>query len=173
MNNMNINENIPIVYDPEKLTNIKEMIKEGFDKLKNLIKSEPLKINIYNELDEKFKDIANNLERYEFLNDELTYLQLISDEILYIIDQNCKDSYFGHCDFALELFDFFVEIWNAKIRLIENYSKTELKNHETLKLDFKKRYHKYRREFYWNIYEYSDDFDENEMYEFAKRWKKC
>jgi hypothetical protein len=46
---MNINENIPIVYDPEKLTNIKEMIKEGFDKLKNLIKSEPLKINIYNE----------------------------------------------------------------------------------------------------------------------------
>ena len=69
--------------------------------------------------------LPTNTSDITFLNDELTYLQLISDEILYIIDQNCKDSYFGHCDFALELFDFFVEIWNAKIRLIENYSKTE------------------------------------------------
>ena len=169
---MNINKSIPIVYDPEILNAIKEMINEGFEKLKILIKSEPLKINIYNELEEKFKDIANNLERYEFLNDELTYLQLISDEILYIVGENCKDSYFGHCDFALELFDFFIEIWKAKVRLIENYSETELKNHESLKSNFKKRYHEYRREFYWNIYEYSDDFNENEMYEFAKSLKE-
>lgn len=45
---MNINKSIPIVYDPEIINKIKEMIKEGFDKLKILIKSEPLKINIYN-----------------------------------------------------------------------------------------------------------------------------
>ena len=43
--------------------------------------------------------------------------------------------------------------------------------HENIKLSFKKRYHNYRREFYWNIYEYSDDFDKNEMYEFAKSLK--
>lgn len=132
-----------------------------------------MKFNIYNELEEKFNDIAKNLEKYEFLNDELTYLLLISDEILYIIvDQNCKDSSFGHCDFALELFDFFIEIWNAKIRLIENYCEIELKKHEIFKSYFKKRYHTYRREFYWNIYEYSNDFKEKEMYEFAKSLKE-
>ena len=32
---------------------------------------------------------------------------------------------FGHCEFAIELFDFFIEIWDAKIRLIENFSKKE------------------------------------------------
>ncbi|MBQ8016875.1 MAG: hypothetical protein IJ258_02090 [Methanobrevibacter sp.] len=169
---MNINKNISIVYDTEILNKIKEMIQEGFDKLKNLVNSEPPKFNIYDELKDKFNDIENNLKSYDFLNEELTYLLLISDEILYIINQNCKDSSFGHCDFALELFDFFIEIWNAKIRLIENYSEIELKKHETLKSNFKKRYHTYRREFYWNIYEYSEDFDEKEMYEFAKSLKE-
>ena len=169
---MNINKNISIVYDTEILNKIKEMIQEGFDKLKNLVNSEPPKFNIYDELKDKFNDIENNLKSYDFLNEELTYLLLISDEILYILNQNCKDSSFGHCDFALELFDFFSEIWNAKIRLIENYSEIELKKHETLKSNFKKRYHKYRREFYWNIYEYSEDFDEKEMYEFAKSLKE-
>ena len=169
---MNINKNISIVYDTEILNKIKEMIQEGFDKLKNLVNSEPPKFNIYDELKDKFNDIENNLKSYDFLNEELTYLLLISDEILYILNQNCKDSSFGHCDFALELFDFFIEIWNAKIRLIENYSEIELKKHETLKSDFKKRYHTYRREFYWNIYEYSEDFDEKEMYEFAKSLKE-
>ena len=33
---------------------------------------------------------------------------------------------------------------------------------------FKKRYHKYRRKFYWDIYQYTGDFDENTTYEFAK-----
>ncbi|MBQ7928546.1 MAG: hypothetical protein IJ287_07410 [Methanobrevibacter sp.] len=169
---MNINKNISIVYDTEILNKIKEMIQEGFDKLKNLVNSEPPKFNIYDELKDKFNDIENNLKSYDFLNEELTYLLLISDEILYILNQNCKDSSFGHCDFALELFDFFIEIWNAKIRLIENYSEIELKKHETLKSNFKKRYHTYRREFYWNIYEYSEDFDEKEMYEFAKSLKE-
>ena len=169
---MNINKNISIVYDTEILNKIKEMIQEGFDKLKNLVNSEPPKFNIYDELKDKFNDIENNLKSYDFLNEELTYLILISDEILYILNQNCKDSSFGHCDFALELFDFFIEIWNAKIRLIENYSEIELKKHETLKSNFKKRYHTYRREFYWNIYEYSEDFDEKEMYEFAKSLKE-
>ena len=169
---MNIHKNIPIVYNPEVLDNIKEMIKEGFEKLKNLVNSETPKFNIYDQLKDKFNDIENNLKSYDFLNEELTYLLLISDEILYILNQNCKDSSFGHCDFALELFDFFIEIWNAKIRLIENYSEIELKKHETLKSNFKKRYHTYRREFYWNIYEYSEDFDEKEMYEFAKSLKE-
>lgn len=96
---------------------------------------------------------------------------MISDEILYIIYQNCEDTSFGHCDFALELYDFFIEIWNEKIKLTKDFSEESLK-HEKLKQNFKKRYHDYRREFYWSVYEYSDDFDEKEMYEFAKSLKE-
>ena len=172
MNNMNTNKNIAIVYDPEIISKIKDMIKESFEKLKNFINIKSSKFNAYYELEEKFNNITNNLEKYEIFNDESTYFLLISDEILYIIYQNCKNASFGHCDFALELYDFFMEIWNAKIQLTNNYSNDEFKKHEKLKIDFKKRYHEYRREFYWNIYEYCDDFDENETYEFAKCLKE-
>ena len=36
---MNIHKNIPIVYNPVVLDNIKEMIKEGFDKLNCFVKT--------------------------------------------------------------------------------------------------------------------------------------
>ena len=67
---------------------------------------------------------------------------------------------------ALELLDFFIEIWEAKINLNSNLSEDQ---YISLQNEFKKRYHEYRREYYWNIYEYSEDFNEKEMYEFAKR----
>ncbi|MBQ2832783.1 hypothetical protein [Methanobrevibacter sp.] len=175
---MNINKDNPIVYNPEILTKIKEMIKEGFEKLKSFvnIKSNELTTKIpnfefYNELDQKFDEITFKLKELR-LCDEYNYFLSISDYILYIVHQNSIDSTFGHCDLALELFDFFIEIWNEKIRLVKNFSEENIKKHEKLKLDFKKRYHIYRREFYWNIYEYSDDFDEKEMYEFAKSLKE-
>ena len=167
----NMTKNQTIDYDSNFISKIKEMINEGFDKLNSFIKIKSSKFKAYNELEEKFNDIANNLEKYDYFNDELTYFLLISDEILYIIYQNCENTSFGHCDFALELFNFFIEIWNEKIRLTKNYSSKELKKNNIIKLNFKNRYHEYRREFYWNIYEYSDDFDEDEMYEFAKSLK--
>lgn len=40
--NMNVNKNISIVYDTEIISKIKEMIKEGLDKLKLFVK---VKIN--------------------------------------------------------------------------------------------------------------------------------
>ena len=55
----------------------------------------------------KFNAIALKLEEFEFFNEELNYFLLISEEILYIIYQNCKRIPFGHCNFALELFDFY------------------------------------------------------------------
>ena len=42
------------------------MINEGFDKLKSFIKIKSSKFKAYNELEEKFNDIANNLEKYDF-----------------------------------------------------------------------------------------------------------
>ena len=145
------------------------MIKEGFFKLKSFVKvKKQSKFKLYYELEEKFNGIALKLKEIEFFNDELNYFLLISEEILYIIYQNCKNNSFGHCDFALELFDFFMEIWNAKIELIRNYSQIEIDKHTKSKTIFKKRYHKYRRKFYWDIYQYTDDFDENTTYEFAK-----
>ena len=95
---MNINKNISIVYDPEIITKIKEMIKESFEKLKNFINMKSSKFNAYYELEKKFNNIANNLDKYEIFDDESTYFLLISDEILYIIYQNCKNTSFGHCD---------------------------------------------------------------------------
>ena len=167
----NMTQNQTIDYDSKIIPKIKKIINEGFEKLKTFVNIKSSKFKEYEELEEKFNDIANNLEKYDFFNDELTYFLLITDEILYIIYENCENTSFGHYDFALELFDFFIEIWNEKIKLIKNYSTKELKKHENIKLSFKKRYHNYRREFYWNIYEYSDDFDKNEMYKFAKSLK--
>ena len=168
----NMIKNQTIDYDPNIILKIKEMIKESFEKLKSIVNMKPSKFKAYYELEEKFDEIAIKLEKYEFFNDELTYFLLISDQILYIIYQNCENASFGHCDFALEIYDFFIEIWNEKIKLTKNFSDETLKKHEMLKQNFKKRYHDYRREFYWNIYEYSDDFNEKEMYKLAKSLKE-
>lgn len=168
MNN-NISNNYAIDYDPDILVKIKKMIKEGFEKLKSFVKSrKESKFQIYYELEEKFNDISNILRNKKIFENEFKFHLLIKSEILYIVYRNCENPSFDHCNFALELFDFFIEIWDAKNNLFENFSELELKTYEKLQNTFKERYHKYRREFYCNIYEYSDDFNEKEMYEFAK-----
>lgn len=158
-------ENQTIEYDPNIISKIKEIIKESFERLKNFIKYEKSDFKIYYELDEKFNEIALRLEKYEFFNDQLDYFLSISDKILYIIYQNCKDSSFGHCNFTLELFDFFMELWNAKIKLINNFSKKELETYEEFKNSFKLRYGTYRHEFYLKIYKSEKEFSENELYQ--------
>ena len=121
----NMTQNQTIDYDSKIIPKIKKIINEGFEKLKTFVNIKSSKFKEYEELEEKFNDIANNLEKYDFFNDELTYFLLITDEILYIIYENCENTSFGHYDFALELFDFFIEIWNEKIKLIKNYSTKE------------------------------------------------
>lgn len=161
----NINNNIAIEYDPEIISKIKEIIKEGFEKLKSFVKSKnKSSFDIYFELDEKFNDIALRLEKFEFLNEELDYFLSISDKILYIIHSNCINPTFGHCDFALELFNLFKEIWDKKIRLITNYSHLELERYNEFKNSFKIKYGKYRHKFYLEIHKSTGEFSEKEIY---------
>ena len=163
---MNINKSRSIVYDPDIINKIMKMIQEGFDKLKSFVRiKKQHEFRIYSELDEKFNEIALKLEENTFLNNELNYFLSISDKILYIICQNCEDSSFGHCDFALELFDLFMDIWNAKVKLINDFSKRELEKYKDFENSFKSRYGTYRHEFYLNIYKSTNEFSEPEMYE--------
>lgn len=157
----NMNSNITIEYDKSIIVKIKEMIDEGLQKLKKFIKSKTnSKYDVYYELEDEFKNIANNLRNNEYFNNEFKYFLFIRDKILYIIFKNCEDNNFGYCDFALELFDFFIDVWDAKIRIFEENNT----KYEFLQSDFKKRYHNYCRKYYQEIYEPSDDFSEEEMY---------
>ena len=142
--NTSINTNLSIDYDAIIISKIKEMIKEGLYKLKSFVEvKKQSKFKIYYELEEKFNEIALKLEKYEFLNNELNYFLSISDKILYIVNENCINTSFGHCDFALNLFDVFIELLESKIRLI-------------------------RHDFYNEIYESTGEFSEKELYEIHK-----
>lgn len=162
----NLNKSQTIEYDPNRISKIKKIVKECFEKLKNLVKSiKSSNYEIYYEVKKVLNRISNKLVNLESFKNEYQYLILLKSEILHIIHKNCEDSTFGHCDFALELMDFFIEIWNAKVCLVENYSEAQLKTYEELQNSFKKRYRKYRREFYSDIYELSEDCSEKEFYE--------
>ena len=161
---MNIDKNISIVYEPEILNKIKEMIQEGFDKLKSFFSVKSSKFKVYNELKEKFNEIADKLRDNETFNNEFEYFLFIKRKILHIIYQNCENEKYGHYDFALELFDFFIEIWNARIKLNNRFCQKELTLYKAQQISFKKRCHKYRREFYRDIYIPDGEFSEKEIY---------
>lgn len=166
---MNITVNNAFDYNPEILEKIKEMIREGFDKLKSFVKSKlDSRFKKYHELEEKLNNIASKMRNLKSFDSEFAYYRFIKGKILHILYENCKNDSFGHCDFAIELFDFFIDVWNAKIRLNGNYSKGELEIYEKRQIEFKKRYHGYRRKFYCDIYEPSGEFSEEEMYEIHK-----
>ncbi len=136
----NKNKNITIEYDPKIISKIKEMIREGFEKLEICINSKDNpNFDIYNELDDKFNEIAKKLEKYDILHDELNYFLLISDKILYIVYKNCENKHFGHYKFVLDLFDFFMEIWDEKLDLLINYTPLNFKKHQNLKKEFNKK----------------------------------
>lgn len=157
----NMNPNITIEYDKSIMAKIKEMIDEGLQKLKKFIKSKTSsKYNVYYELEGEFKKIGNNLRNNNYFSVEFKYFLFIQDKILYIVHKNCEEDNFGYCDFALVLFDFFIDVWDAKIQFYNE----DMVKYDFLQMDFKKRYHEYRRKFYQEIFEPSDDFSEDEMY---------
>jgi hypothetical protein len=169
-----INQNIPIEYDPEIISKIKEMIKEGFDKLKTFVKTkidektiQTPNFKFYNELDQKFDEISYRLKELK-LCDEHNYFLSISDYILYIIRQNSIDSTFGHCNFALELLEFFMELFKTNLEFYDSDIKVSNEFKATQKR-FKERYWDYRYIFYSAIYQSSGDFTEEEMYKIHKR----
>jgi len=144
---MNIHKNIPIVYEPEILNKIKEMIKEGFDKLNSFVKAKINEKNIkapnfefYNELNLKFDEISFKLKELK-LCDEFNYFLSISDYILYIVHQNSIDSTFGHCNFALELLEFFTELFKTNIEFYNSYGKVSTNEFKTMQKNFKRKTH--------------------------------
>ena len=122
MNNA-INNHSIFAYDDTLIEKIRQILQQGLEKLKAFVKTrKESKFTVYDELDEKFNEIAQKLEKCEILNDEFNYFLAISDKILYIVKKNCEDPSFDHCEFALELFDFFKELWNQKIELLNDFS---------------------------------------------------
>jgi hypothetical protein len=55
------------------------------------------------------------------------------------------------------VFDFLIEILEAKRELIKNYSEKELKKYEKAQKYFENRYWEYQKEFYLNIHKPDDD----------------
>jgi hypothetical protein len=148
-------------------------IKKGLNKLKSFANSmKTNNLEFYYEIDERFNNIAKKLEKYEFLNDEFEYFLSVSSKILYIIRKNCKDYTFGHCDYALKLFDFIIEILESKQELIKNYSENELNNYERAQKDFEDRYWEYQKEFYLNIHESDGELSEKEIYNIHEKLRE-
>ena len=164
----NINKNLAIEYDPDIVSKIKELIKEGFDKLKSFVKIKTDEItgisnlNFYEELNLQFHEISTKLKELKLCREHY-YFVSIKDHILYIVRQNSLDSTFGHCNFAVELFDFFIEFFKTNLEFYK--STNEIPDEfEKLQKSFKERYWDYRCIFYSDIYQPSGDFTEKEMY---------
>lgn len=160
---MNINQNITIENE-NVISKIKEMIEAGWKKLNSFVKlGDNSKLKFYHEIDEKFNEIALKLEQYDFLCNEFDFFLLIKSKILYIIHENCKNNQFGHCDFVLDLFDFFIEIWNAKLNLIDSFSDEELQKYESCQIEFKRRYFQLNKYFHSEIYAPDEDYSEEKI----------
>jgi len=88
--------------------------------------------------------------------------------VLYIVHENSHNPHFGFCSFALELLNFFIDMFKKNIEFYtteSGFDKAEFINHQK---SYKKKYHEYRSIFYQGIYESSGKYSENELYEFLK-----
>ena len=61
-----------------------------------------------------------------------------------------------------------MEIWDAKLDLLNNYSISELKKHENLKIEFNRKYFEFNKKFHVEIFESDENYDENEIYSLMK-----
>ena len=98
---------------------------------------------------------------------EHNYFISLKDYILYIVHQNSIDSTFGHCNFTVELIDFFMELFKTNINFYKK-NQTATDEFKRLQKDFKEKYWDYRCIFYSYIYQSSGDFTEDEMYKIHK-----
>lgn len=171
----NMNPNITIDYNEDMLFKLKEMIKEGWEKLKTFVNSQPLQfkeestLDFYYDLREKFKNISLKLKELKFC-EELRYFLSISHLINYIVYKNSLDATFGHCCFAVDLLKFFIKIFKTNLQFYNNIPKDE--DFQKIQEKFEKIHFEYIREFYWEIYEPNDDYKKNRMYEMAKTLRR-
>lgn len=168
----NVNNNIAIEYDPDILSKIKEIIKEGFEKLKCFVELKTKEIkeisnfSFYDELKLQFREISMKLKELKLCREHYYFIS-IKDYILYIVRQNSLDSTFGHCNFTVELFNFFMELFKTNV----NFYKSLTKNNEEFDMmqnRFKEQYWEYRSKFYCDVYQPTGDFTDEEMYQIHK-----
>ena len=168
---MDSNNNILLECNRHRISEIEELSNDGFEKLKSSIeKSSRTTANpnfeLYGELNQTFYEISLKLKELK-LYSEHYYFVSIKDYILYIARQNSVDSTFGHCNFALELLDFFMELFKSNLKFYDSKIET-CDEFKRLQKKFKERYWDYRCIFYSDIYHPSGDFTEEEMYELHK-----
>lgn len=159
------------IYDEEEISKITGMIERELKKLKLLFESRMAPdLDSYNDFDYKFSEISLNLEELS-LWEEQRYFLSIKEMVLYIIHENYIDNHFGHCNFALELFDFFVELFKANFEFYKNNVSKDDERYLSHQESYKRKYHKYREIFYQDIYEFSGNYTENELYEILRSLK--
>ena len=165
----NITKNTTVDFDDNIIRKIKEIIEKGLHKLESFIKAKTKpNLKYYYELDQEFDEIILKLEKLE-LWEERRYFLSIKRMILYIVQKNSIDRNFGHCNFAVELLNFFIDIFKTNISFYKNESETSEKEFEDFREDTKRKYREYRRIYYQNIYELTGEYCEKELYETLKR----
>ena len=168
--NTTTNNTISIIYDENIITKIKKMIEKGLNKLESIVKSKIRpNLNFYYKLECEFDEIASKLEDLK-LCEERRYFLSIADMILYIVYENSHDSHFGHCNFALEVFNFFINLFKGNIQFYVE-SEFDERGFITHQNNYQQKYYEYRTLFYQGIYDSSDNYSENEVYEFLKSLK--
>lgn len=162
----NICSDQTIEYD-DMISKIKEMIEKGLNKLKSFVKSKiNPNLNFYRELDSEFDEIASKLEELGLL-EEYKYFIAIEDMILYIVQKNSINNRFGHCNFAVDLLDFFIDLFKTNLEFY-NMDDSIDKEFACHRNNYKNKYHEYRRIFYQDIYEPSGNYSEEDLYEILK-----
>lgn len=174
-----MNQNITVV-DESIISKIREMIEAGWIKLKSFVNSKidenqknksNHNLEFYHDLRKNFNNIASKLEELE-LYDELRYFLSISHFIKYIIYRNSLDSSFGHCQFAIDVLKFFIELFKFNLDFYTNSIEISDEEFKHIQREIKQTHWEYRREFYWNIYEPDDDYVEEKFYYYAKSLKE-
>lgn len=167
-----INYNPPIEFDEDIISKIKEMIEKGLNKLKSFVKSKTnSNLNFYNELNCEFDEIVSKLEELE-LWEERRYFLAVEDMVLYIVHENSLDDHFGHYNFAVEVLNFYVELFKANLEFYANDVSVDDEKFKRHQESYKKEYHNYRRTFYQTIYVPSGNHTDEELYEILKGWKE-
>lgn len=170
--NLNITNSQTIDFDENIITQLKELIDNGLNKLRSFVKSRTKpNLDFYNELDCEFDEISSKLEYLE-LWQEHRYFLSIKRMILYIIRENSYDPHFGHCNFALELLKFFIEMFKTNIEFYKDDEIINTPYFNDYQEAYKKKYYDYRRIYYQNIYKSSEGYSENYAYEFLKSLKE-
>lgn len=156
-------------YDTEFINNILEKIKNSVITIKNFIHPKKNVFEFYFKILNELNDISNMLKEYKILNYELKSFLRIKNKILNIVYNNCKDSSFGHCNFAIVLLEKFNELLNNKLYLLHDFTDDNLEEYN----NYYKNYHDEMRNldkiFYLDIFKpINDFFNEDNVYQIMK-----